>query len=705
MKANSKTAKRKRTFQPSPIDKKQFILPLLMCFVGLGFNIGGTTAVRTFDMPFYFDTAGTILISFMGGYVPGIMVGVATSLIKCIGDINAIYYAPVSICIALVTVYLHRKGWLKTFRNIVLYTCLITTIAAVLGGELSWLVEDNPEEIFAGGAVGVLRYWLIEFCDKAMSVAFTCVMLYLIPDRVRKKFELTLWMQDNSVDQKELEEAAHNKNYRHPLKRKIVVALGIVSVAIAFICAVTCVELYRKFMIDQQSRIGQSVARIAASFVDGDMVDRYLDEGEAFRSYQETDANLTKLLENSEQIAYIYVYKVMSDGCHVVFDVDTEEEQGANLGDVISFDEAFMEYLPDLLAGKEIQPVISNDKYGNLLTCYIPIYNSDGECVCYAAADISMDNLNIYRKSFLIRLITIFVSFWILVLAIGLWLAKYHLILPINAMAKVTDEFDYTDEYARKRNLQNMRRLQIKTGDEVERMYWALVTTIEESTCYFEQSKQQTEKVNKMQEGLLMVLADVVENRDESTGSHVRKTAAYVEITIKKMRSLGYYKEELTEELAHNTIRSAPLHDIGKIAIPDAILNKPDRLTDEEFAIMKSHAAEGRTIIERAIETMPDVGYLAEARNLAGYHHEKWNGTGYPEGLAGEEIPLSARIMAVADVFDALVSRRAYKEPFSYEKAFSIIKEDAGTHFDPYVADAFLKASDEVVIVADRFAE
>ena len=126
-------------------------------------------------------------------------------------------------------------------------------------------------------------------------------------------------------------------------------------------------------------------------------------------------------------------------------------------------------------------------------------------------------------------------------------------------------------------------------------------------------------------------------------------------------------------------------------------------MTYEEFEIMKTHTTAGEKIIAQAIETMPEADYLEEAKNLAGCHHEKWNGKGYPYGLAGEDIPLSARIMAVADVFDALVSRRCYKEPFSFEKAMSIIEEDTGTHFDPKVADAFLSARDEVRKVAERF--
>ena len=152
-------------------------------------------------------------------------------------------------------------------------------------------------------------------------------------------------------------------------------------------------------------------------------------------------------------------------------------------------------------------------------------------------------------------------------------------------------------------------------------------------------------------------------------------------------------------------MNAAPLHDIGKIHVSDVILNKPARLTDEEFKEMQKHTTLGSKIIDRAIDMVPDSVYLKEAKNLSEYHHEKWNGKGYPYGISGEEIPLSARIMAVADVFDALVSRRSYKEPFSFEKAMDIIRTDAGTHFDPLVAEAFLGAEEEVRKVAESFGQ
>jgi len=140
---------------------------------------------------------------------------------------------------------------------------------------------------------------------------------------------------------------------------------------------------------------------------------------------------------------------------------------------------------------------------------------------------------------------------------------------------------------------------------------------------------------------------------------------------------------------------SAQLHDVGKIVISDVILNKPGKLTDEEFEMIKRHSAEGERIIEEIITKSGESGFLFHAKMFAGYHHEKWNGSGYPRGLSGENIPLEGRIMAVADVYDALVSERPYKKSFTHEQAVEIIKKDSGTHFDPKIAEVFLNVADD----------
>lgn len=198
------------------------------------------------------------------------------------------------------------------------------------------------------------------------------------------------------------------------------------------------------------------------------------------------------------------------------------------------------------------------------------------------------------------------------------------------------------------------------------------------------------EKISHMQSGMVTFLAEVVENRDDNTGGHIRRTAKYVEMIAEELKERGAYPNILTEDYVRDMVIAAPLHDIGKIHIPDSILNKPGRLTEEEFAVMKTHAAAGRDLLLQARDELGEFSYLHMAIEMAEGHHEWWNGKGYPNGRQGEEIPLCARIMAVADVFDALTSKRCYKEEMPLEKAYAIIREESGAHFDPVVAEVFL---------------
>lgn len=203
-------------------------------------------------------------------------------------------------------------------------------------------------------------------------------------------------------------------------------------------------------------------------------------------------------------------------------------------------------------------------------------------------------------------------------------------------------------------------------------------------------------KVSGMQFSIIATMADIVENRDENTGGHIKRTAKYVEIIAKKLQEQNAFPDTLTEQYLADMIVAAPLHDIGKIHIPDAILNKPGKLTDEEYEIIKTHAAAGRDVLLKAKSQLGEFDYLNTAIEMAEYHHEWWNGKGYPNAIAGDEIPLCARIMAVADVFDALTARRCYKDAMPLETAYRIIREETGTHFDPVVADAFFASREEI---------
>jgi len=211
-----------------------------------------------------------------------------------------------------------------------------------------------------------------------------------------------------------------------------------------------------------------------------------------------------------------------------------------------------------------------------------------------------------------------------------------------------------------------------------------------------EQLARRSEQLVRLQNGIVFTLADIVENRDANTGGHIERTSTYMSILIDGMLELNVYSDELNDWDLDSVISSARLHDIGKISIPDSILNKPDKLTDEEFAIIQTHPAVGKRMIEQMTERTGEADFLENAKLFAEFHHEKWNGKGYPNGLSGSEIPLHGRIMAVIDVYDALVSDRPYKEGFPHEKAVSIITGDAGTHFDPFIAEVFMTINDKI---------
>ena len=198
-------------------------------------------------------------------------------------------------------------------------------------------------------------------------------------------------------------------------------------------------------------------------------------------------------------------------------------------------------------------------------------------------------------------------------------------------------------------------------------------------------------KMSDMQVHMISGLANFIENRDLETGEHNLRTSTYVKLLAESAREDGVYADVIDDDFIAKMSTLAPMHDIGKIVVPDAILQKPGKLTPEEFQIMKRHTSEGGKVIRGILSGVSDEDYVALAEDIAMYHHEWWNGNGYPEGLKGERIPLCARIMAIADVYDALTTKRCYKDAISPESAIAIIEEESGTHFDPKLVDVFLR--------------
>ena len=693
---------------PSPRKKVGWRVCLWMCLGGIVLNLVGIILAKTLHLPLYFDAIGTILVAVSGGYLPGIIVGFCTNLVGAVVDQATLYYGSLNVIIAVVAAFFYRKGLFNKIRTSLVAIPVFAFIGGVLGSALTWAingfswVEDNTaffvklvqerwtdHPFWSQAAANVL----VDLLDKAVAVLIVILALRFLPKYLTERFPLF------GHDPREM---APREGLRRgmSLRSKTAILIAAATLFTAAAAVGISVLLYHRNTIDEQTALGEGIAKVEAGLIDPDKVEIYLKEGKSAEGYAETVEKMEGIRASYPSIQYMYVYQIQPDGCHVVFDLDTEDVPGGRPGSVVEFDDSFMPYLGALLLGKRIDPLITDDSFGWLLTVYEPVYNSQGECVCYAAVDISMARLVTEEVTLLSKALTLFVGFFILLVTISMYAAAEGVVIPVNAMAGAMDSFAYDTDKARSEMLESIRGLDIHTGDEIENLFFALAKTTEDTVRYIADAQDRAAQVQKLQNGLILVLADLVESRDKCTGDHVRKTAAYVRIIAEQMKKDGYYPDKLTDEFIENVTNSAPLHDVGKIQVPDAILNKPGKLTEEEFELMKTHTTAGSEIISHAMDTVGwRSGYLAEARNLAHYHHEKWNGTGYPKGLKGESIPLSARILAVADVFDALVSRRSYKEPFPIEKAFEIVKEGAGAHFDPKVVTALLQAEEEIRLV------
>ena len=217
--------------------------------------------------------------------------------------------------------------------------------------------------------------------------------------------------------------------------------------------------------------------------------------------------------------------------------------------------------------------------------------------------------------------------------------------------------------------------------------------------------KDKTKTVINLQNAILKTVAEMVEFRDDITGSHIERTQSYLKALYEKIVEKGLYKEEISTWDINVFLQSAQLHDVGKIAIKDNILQKPAKLTPQEFEEMKSHTTFGKMIVDKISKSAVEDVFLEHAKIFALSHHEKWDGTGYPMGLSGNDIPLQGRLMAIADVYDALISERPYKKAFTHEKAVEIIREGSGSHFDPSLVDIFTSISDKFKEISEANAD
>lgn len=674
---------------------------------GLLLNIVPAKLALYFELPVFLDSIGTILVAMLGGTLPAVIVGFFSNAFNGISDITTLYYGIISILIGVAAALFQQRKFFLHVPKIIASVLVFSLIGGGLGSILTYFLYgyDFGEGISAPFAnaiystLGFSKFFsqlsadiVIDIFDKAIVVAAAIIGYRFINDHFKRLFAKVFLFEPYINHQ--------NKLFKHSLLSKVVIIVIAAEILLGALASITGFILYRQVSIGKFTDIANGLSEAASVVIDADRVDEFIEQGHNAEGYDAIEKLLYRIRDGFPQAQYLYVYKILEDGCHVVFDlVSRDGEAGSSPGDLVAFDPSFKPYLSNLLKGEPIEPIISDDQYGWLLTVYRPLKNSAGKTVAYVAADISMGEIVYDQAKFFIKLLSMFFGLSIIIMSIVLEFAKRGIVHPVNRIASAAIHFAYNLEQGRENSLSELNTLNIGTSDEIEHLYKAINKMGIDSVEFIHRFEAAADRIAKMQDEIIINFAEMVEARDTSTGSHIKKTAFYVEAIAKELQREGKLPDIIDDAYIAKLKRSAPLHDIGKIAVSDLILNKPGKITDEEFAIMKSHTIEGFHILAKIVDNTNDSlddDYLKEAIEMAHYHHEKWDGTGYPTGIKGDAIPLSARIMAVADVFDALVAERIYKKPFTYEKAMSIITEGSGKHFDPMVVDAFCKISEKL---------
>ena len=404
--------------------------------------------------------------------------------------------------------------------------------------------------------------------------------------------------------------------------RNLMIMLLVLSIVLAAAISFISIHLFTIRLRESREKTAIGSSTLASELINADKINTWLKNGRD-DEYTATQKNLRNILTTTPNLTYLYVYQIQEDGCHVIFDFDDKAAPLDNIGQLIEFDESFLPYKQKLLSGEKIDDIESNDSYGWLLTHYEPIYDSSGNCVAYAGADVSMRAIHDYINNFIMYIIAFAVIF---------------LIVYIVIFTKMFREYRIADE----------------------------------SAALSEQKKRDKQLLTEVIEAF----AKVIDLKDSYTEGHSQRVAKY---TAMLATELGY--DEDTVDMYYNI---ALMHDIGKIGIPDEVLNKPGKLTDDEYNTIKSHAARG-------YEALRNISLMPELSIGAGSHHERPDGKGYPKGLKQGEIPRVAQIIAVADTFDAMYSNRPYRKRMNFDRAVGIIKDVSGTQLTSDVVDAFLK--------------
>ena len=500
----------------------------LICMGGLLLNVLGSLFSQRFNLPIYLDTAGTIYIAALGGYVPGIAVGFFTNLIKAFFTPSEMYYCSVSVFIAIFAAFFSHKGFFKNYSKafiLVIPLALITTAFDLLLED--FLNSTNFFRSIQNFDLDFGRSFLYEFFDKGFSMFMAVILLKFSSPQVKEALHLLGKKQSPLPD--EMKEALRKEKYlSSSLRTKTLAILMLSALFVSFSIALISYLLFKSAAIDERVRLVDSMDSVVLSYINPDHIDKYIKHGRAFEEYNAIERQLYTMKNTNNSIKFIYVYKVVEDGFQVIFDLNSNNIEGDKPGELIPFEKSIKPYIDDLILGRPIPPIITNDKYGHLLTLYKPLYDSNGKCQCYVAMDLSMDFINEYAHNFVIKLLALFIGCFVFIFAIGFSFVENNIILPVNSMAYCAKILTYENEATREKQIDLIKSLKIKTGDEIEHLYRSFQKTTENVVKYLKNLQKAKMKVADMH--VKVAAMDKIAHKDSLTG--IKNKTSYVETIL-----------------------------------------------------------------------------------------------------------------------------------------------------------------------------
>ncbi len=494
----------------------------IICAACVLVNVAGAFIAQSFNLPIYLDTYGTIFVAALGGYVPGIAVGFFTNLFSAMFDMSEMYFGIVNILVAILTTFFCKRGYYEKFSKVLLTIPLTVLLTSCLGASIEELVYlAEPFDSFEKFWSKFQDSFLIELPDKGLAILIAFFSIRAVPDGLKENF-LLLGKMQAPLSEEMRKDLRHERSFIRSLRTKMIFNLIAVTLLAAISISSISYMIYKDSVLSDRKRIADGLISMAVNEINPKRVDEFLELGYAAEGYRDIERKLYKIRASNSDIRFLYVYKIMEDGCHVVFDLDTPNMPASPPGELVEFDESFGPYLPDLLAGRPIPPIISNDKFGYLLTIYKPVYNSVGKCVCYVGVDFSMDIITDYGRMFISKVIALFSGLLIFIFVLELMFIENNIILPVNTMAYCAKNFAYDSEEAREQNIEHIKSLEIKTNDEIENLYEAFLKTTSDSMHYFENLKR-----SKIQ----LAVMDELAHTDSLTG--LKNKTAYTETTTR----------------------------------------------------------------------------------------------------------------------------------------------------------------------------